>query len=85
MAGAILCLDVVIPAGPRILHFLRPHIPLWIVEAAHMLTGLVGVLLLMLACGIESRKHSAWKMTLWAHLSRHSWAPFCRAATGRKL
>ena len=66
VAGAILCLDVVIPAGPRILHFLRPHIPLWIVEAAHMLTGLVGVLLLMLACGIESRKHSAWKMTLWA-------------------
>ena len=66
VAGAILCLDVVIPAGPPIPRFLKPHIPLWLVEGAHMLTGLIGVLLLMLACGLESRKHSAWKMTILA-------------------
>lgn len=65
VAGALLCLDVVIPTAPRFLHFIRPHIPLWVVETAHILTGMAGVLLLMLACGIESRKHSAWKMTLW--------------------
>lgn len=62
LAGAILCLSVVIPASPRHLHFLQPHLPLWLLETAHMITGLAGVLLLTLAFGLELRKRSAWRL-----------------------
>ncbi|MCH5277545.1 MAG: lysylphosphatidylglycerol synthetase family protein [Desulfovibrionaceae bacterium] len=66
VAGAVLCLSVVIPLNPRYLLFLRNHIPLWCLEGAHMLTGLVGVLLLVLAYALELRKRAAWRMVVGA-------------------
>lgn len=66
LAGAVLCLSVVIPLNPRYLLFLRNHIPLWCLEGAHMVTGLVGVLLLVLACSLELRKRAAWRMVVAA-------------------
>lgn len=66
LAGAVLCLSVVIPISPRHLLFLRPHIPLWLLESAHMLTGLVGVLLLVVSYALELRKRAAWRLVVGA-------------------
>lgn len=66
LAGAVLCLSVVIPVSPRHLLFLRPHLPLWLLEGAHMLTGLIGVLLLVLAYALELRKRAAWRIVVGA-------------------
>ena len=66
LAGAVLCLSVVIPLSPRYLFLVKNHIPLWLLEGAHMLTGLVGVLLLALAYALELRKRAAWRMVVGA-------------------
>lgn len=66
VGGAVLCLSVVIPDSPRSIAFLRPYIPLWLLEVAHLATGLAGVLLLVLSCGLEVRKRSAWKACIFA-------------------
>lgn len=66
VAGAILCFSVVIPASPRAIAFIQPYIPLWFQGGAHLATGLAGVLLLVLAGGMEVRKRATWKACVFA-------------------
>lgn len=66
LAGAVLCMAVVIPASPRFLLTLKPHIPLALIEVAHMLAGISGVTLLLTAHGLELRKKKAWSVTVAA-------------------
>ena len=66
LAGALLCLSTVISASPQYLLLLRPHIPLLLLETAHIITGLTGVLLMVLAFGLERRKRKVWYFTVAA-------------------
>ncbi|MBN1956753.1 MAG: bifunctional lysylphosphatidylglycerol flippase/synthetase MprF [Desulfuromonadales bacterium] len=65
IAGAILLMSGATPALPQRLHWLREIIPLPVVEFSHFLGSLAGVVLLLLARGIQRRLDAAYGLTIF--------------------
>ncbi|MDP9012066.1 MAG: bifunctional lysylphosphatidylglycerol flippase/synthetase MprF [Pseudomonadota bacterium] len=64
-AGAVLLFSGATPAISDRLDWLRPFVPLPILELSHLLGSVVGVGLLILANGLYRRLDAAWWMTIW--------------------
>ncbi|TQV63354.1 MAG: bifunctional lysylphosphatidylglycerol flippase/synthetase MprF [Halothiobacillaceae bacterium] len=64
IAGIIMLVSAVIPVMPQRLEILAATVPLMVVEVSHMLAGLVGLALLILARGLQRRLNGAYVMTL---------------------
>ncbi|MFZ5467674.1 MAG: bifunctional lysylphosphatidylglycerol flippase/synthetase MprF [Pseudomonadota bacterium] len=64
LAGLIMLASAATPAMPGRLDFLEAAVPLMVVEVSHVLAGLVGLSLLILARGLQRRLNGAYAMTL---------------------
>jgi phosphatidylglycerol lysyltransferase len=64
-AGAVLLFSGATPAISDRLDWLRPFVPLPILELSHLLGSVVGVALMVLANGLYRRLDAAWWMTVW--------------------
>ncbi len=64
-AGAVLLFSGAIPAISDRLDWLRPFVPLSILELSHLLGSAVGVGLMVLANGLYRRLDAAWWLTVW--------------------
>lgn len=64
LAGALLLFSGAMPAGASRLRWLDAWIPLPIVELSHFVAGLAGVMLLILARGVERRLDAAYHLTI---------------------
>jgi phosphatidylglycerol lysyltransferase len=64
-AGAVLLFSGAIPAISDRLDWLRPFVPLSILELSHLLGSAVGVGLMVLANGLYRRLDAAWWLTTW--------------------
>ncbi len=62
--GAVLLLSGATPAAPERLAWLYPHLPLAVVEIAHLLGSIAGAALLLLARGLQRRIGTAYHLTL---------------------
>jgi phosphatidylglycerol lysyltransferase len=65
LAGAILLFSGNLPSVAARLDFLSQFLPGALMEASHMLSSIVGVVLLILARGLYRRLHGAYWLTLW--------------------
>jgi len=63
-AGLIMLASAATPAMPGRLDVLKATVPLMVVEVSHVLAGLVGLSLLILARGLQRRLNGAYVMTL---------------------
>ncbi|HWJ33862.1 MAG TPA: bifunctional lysylphosphatidylglycerol flippase/synthetase MprF [Steroidobacteraceae bacterium] len=64
-AGAVLLFSGATPAISDRLEWLRPFVPLSILELSHLLGSAVGVGLMVLANGLYRRLDAAWWLTIW--------------------
>lgn len=64
LAGALLLFSGATPAGASRLRWLDAWIPLPIVEVSHFVASLAGVMLLILARGVERRLDAAYHLTI---------------------
>ena len=64
-AGAVLLFSGATPAISDRLDWLRPFVPLPILELSHLLGSVVGVGLMVLANGLYRRLDAAWWLTIW--------------------
>ena len=64
LAGALLLFSGATPATAARLHWLNAWIPLPIVELSHFIDNLAGVMLLVLARGVERRLDAAYHLTI---------------------
>ncbi|MEW6693194.1 MAG: bifunctional lysylphosphatidylglycerol flippase/synthetase MprF [Pseudomonadota bacterium] len=64
LAGLIMLASAATPAMPGRLDVLEAAVPLMVVEVSHVLAGLVGLSLLILARGLQRRLNGAYAMTL---------------------
>jgi phosphatidylglycerol lysyltransferase len=64
-AGAVLLFSGATPAISDRLDWLRPFVPLPILELSHLLGSAVGVGLMVLANGLYRRLDAAWWLTVW--------------------
>lgn len=64
IAGALLLFSGATPAAASRLHFLFQWIPLPVVELSHFFDNLAGVMLLILARGVERRLDAAYHLTI---------------------
>jgi phosphatidylglycerol lysyltransferase len=64
-AGAVLLFSGATPAINDRLDWLRPFVPLFILELSHLLGSAVGVGLMVLANGLYRRLDAAWWLTVW--------------------
>ena len=64
-AGAVLLFSGATPAISDRLNWLRPFVPLPILELSHLLGSAVGVGLMVLANGLYRRLDAAWWLTIW--------------------
>lgn len=63
--GLVLLASNVMPESTLHYSQLIEVVPAWLVELSHLLCGMAGVTLLMLARGLGRRMHAAWRLTLW--------------------
>lgn len=64
-AGFImLCLEVV-PVDAAHLQVVMNLMPLWLLEVTHLLSGVIGVGLMLLARGLQRRQAGAWQAVQW--------------------
>ncbi|MEW6728928.1 MAG: lysylphosphatidylglycerol synthase domain-containing protein, partial [Pseudomonadota bacterium] len=64
LAGLIMLASAATPAMPGRREFLEATVPLMLVEVSHVLAGVVGLALLILARGLQRRLNGAYVMTL---------------------
>lgn len=64
IAGLIMLASAAIPVMPGRRELLEATVPLMVVEVSHVLAGLVGLALLVLARGLQRRLNGAYVMTL---------------------
>ena len=65
VVGATLVVSGAMPAFIERLQFLALHVPLWAVEASHLLASVAGLVLLFTARGLLHRLDGAWWLALW--------------------
>ena len=61
VCGAILLFSAALPPNPERLAMLAAVVPLWLIEAGHLASGLSGALLVVLSRGLSRRLDAAWR------------------------
>jgi phosphatidylglycerol lysyltransferase len=63
LGGTMLLFSGAIPLLPHRLKFLSAFMPLYLMEASHLLGSLAGIVLLLLARGLQRRSDAAWHVS----------------------
>lgn len=69
IGGTLLIFSAVTPTPDSDLDFLASYVPLWVVEGAHFLSSILGLVLFISARGLGQRLDGAWWVAMAATLS----------------